>query len=126
MDLEGRRRSTNFEDRGRGGGGGGGLPIQALSSITRLIGLKGTLVLAAVAAIGYFVLPSSLKQQLIQALAGGEQGSGSAAAGKVCEASPDNAKACDFSRAVLASTEDVWNAQFQQGALPTYGTAPGP
>jgi predicted metalloprotease len=43
----------------------------------------------------------------------------------VCQASPANAKACDFSRVVLASTEDVWNAQFQRAALPRYETAPG-
>jgi predicted metalloprotease len=39
-----------------------------------------------------------------------------------CEAHP---QACDFARAVLASTEDVWAAQFQQGRLPDYGERPG-
>ena len=34
-------------------------------------------------------------------------------------------QACDFSRAVLGSTEDVWRAQFQQGRVPNYGTQPG-
>ena len=44
MDIEGQRRSSKFEDRGVGGrgGGGGGLPINALSSIVRLLGVKGT------------------------------------------------------------------------------------
>ena len=33
MRIDGRRRSSNFEDRGTGrGGGGGGIPIQALAS----------------------------------------------------------------------------------------------
>jgi predicted metalloprotease len=124
MDIEGRRRSTEFEDRGRGGGGGGGgLPIQALTSVMHLLGVKGTLVLAAVLGVGYFVLPSSIKQQLFGALGG--QGSGRAAqgSGSVCQASAENGKACDFSRVVLASTEDVWAAQFQKGALPRYETA---
>jgi predicted metalloprotease len=44
----------------------------------------------------------------------------------VCQASAPNGKACDFSRVVLASTEDTWNAKFQGGALPSYGAAPGP
>jgi len=129
MDLEGHRRSTKFEDRGRGGGGGGGgLPIHALASLTRLLGIKGTIAIAAIAGVVYFVLPSSLKQQLLLAVSGESAvPSGSqAGSGKVCETSANNAKACDFSRGVLASTEDVWNAQFQRNALPSYGKAPGP
>jgi predicted metalloprotease len=38
--------------------------------------------------------------------------------------SPGNGKACDFSRVVLASTEDVWSAKFRAGELPRYGRAP--
>lgn len=124
MDIEGQRRSSKFEDRGSGGGGGGGgLPINALSSVVRLLGFKGTLVLGAIAA-GVFVLaPASLKQALLSALGGGNQSSSRASSGtgSACQASAENNKACDFSRAVLASTEDVWAAQFQQGNLPRYG-----
>ncbi len=43
----------------------------------------------------------------------------------VCEASQANGAACDFSRVVLASTEDVWTPIFDRGALPDYGRAPG-
>jgi uncharacterized protein len=127
METEGRRRSSNFEDRGAGrGGGGGGLPVQGLMSIVRLLGLKGTLVVGAVLGVLYFLLPSSLKQQLLGALSGGGQQSGtSQGAGSVCQASPANGKACDFSRVVLASTEDVWTPLFQGSALPRYGTPPG-
>ncbi|HVR20578.1 MAG TPA: neutral zinc metallopeptidase [Polyangiaceae bacterium] len=125
MDIQGRRRSSNFEDRGRGGGGGGGVPIQALTSVVRLLGVKGTLIIGAVLGVGYFVLPSSLKQQLFGALSG--QGSGQAAqgSGSVCQASAENGQACDFSRVVLASTEDVWTGHFQKGALPKYESPPG-
>ncbi|MFZ5895139.1 MAG: neutral zinc metallopeptidase [Myxococcota bacterium] len=122
MEIEGRRRSTNFEDRGAGrGGGGGGVPIQAISSLFRILGPKGTVIVAAIAGVGYFVLPSGLKQQLLRALTGGQTTSSTAGGGKVCDASQKNAKACDFSRAVLASTEDVWAEHFQRQALPTYG-----
>jgi uncharacterized protein len=126
MDIQGRRRSSNFEDRGSGGGGrGGGLPVQGLSSLVRLLGVKGSLIAAAVLAVGFFVLPASLKQQLLGALSGGSAQSGSAqGAGSVCEASGENGKACDFSRVVLASTEDVYKPLFQSGALPRYAAAP--
>ena len=128
MRIEDQRRSSNFEDRGtgRGGGGGGGLPIQALVSLVSLLGFKGTLLAGAALAIGFFVLPAGIKQELLGALAGGGEGAISTqGAGSVCEASQANGAACDFSRAVLASTEDVWTQQFERGALPSYGSAPG-
>jgi predicted metalloprotease len=126
MRIEGQRRSSNFEDRGAGRGGGGGVPIQALLSLVSLLGFKGTLVAGAVLAIGFFVLPATLKQELLGALTGGGQGSLSTpGAGSVCDASQANGAACDFSRVVLASTEDVWTQQFERGALPNYGSAPG-
>jgi predicted metalloprotease len=123
MDIEGRRRSENFEDRGRGSGArGGGLPVQALFSIAQMLGPKGLLVMGVVAVGGYFFLPAGIKHQLFGALSG-EQESG-AGSGSVCATSAENKKACDFSRVVLASTEDVWTAQFRQAALPRYSTAP--
>ena len=123
MDIEGRRRSSNFEDRGRGsGGGGGGLPVGALMSVARLLGFKGVLMVGAVLGVGYFLLPSEIKQQVLGGLQG--SGQGTQGSGSVCQASPRNGKACDFSRVVLASTEDVWTAQFQKGALPRYASPP--
>ncbi|GMV19675.1 MAG: neutral zinc metallopeptidase [Myxococcales bacterium] len=128
MRTEGRRRSSHFEDRGAGaGGGGGGVPIQALASVVRLFGWKGALIVAVVLGVGYFVLPSALKQQLLGALAGGGQQSGKGrGAGSVCEASPTNAKACDFSRVVLASTEDVWMPVFKSAGSGAASTAATP
>ena len=127
MDIEGQRRSGKFEDRGRGRGGGGGLPINALFSVVRLLGVKGTVIVGLLGAGVYFLAPASLKQALLGAVTGGSQapGTGASGTGSACEASPANAEACDFSRAVLASTEDVWKAQFGQGTLPDYGGAPG-
>ena len=109
MDIQDRRRSDNFEDRGTGrGGGGGGVPIQALTSIVSLLGVKGTLIVGALLAVVYFVLPAGFQQELLVALMGGGQGAPSApGAGSVCQASAANGAACDFSRVVLASTEDV-------------------
>jgi predicted metalloprotease len=125
--ITGRRKSSNFEDRGTGGGGsGGGVPIQALTSIVSLLGVKGTLIVGALLAVVYFVLPAGLRQDLLMTLMGGGQGAASApGGGSVCQASEANAAACDFSRVVLASTEDVWTPLFEQGTLPSYGTPPG-
>src|SRR6187549_1275798 len=124
MEINGRRRSEKFEDRGRGGsGGGGGIPIQALSSVLRLLGLKGTLVLGALAVGGFFRLPAELKVQLLGLLGAGDQEAASGT-GTVCDASQQNGQACDFSRAILASTEDVWTHIFAENRLPSYGEAP--
>jgi len=130
VDIEGQRRSSKFEDRGGDGGrGGGGLPINALSSLVRIIGVKGTVVVGAIGAGVYFLAPAGVKQALLRAVSGGAQRSSqttSGSSGSACQASASNGKACDFSRAVLASTEDVWAVQFKQGRLPTYGVRPPP
>jgi len=122
MDTEGRRRSDNFEDRGQGAGGGRtafALPVQALFGLVRILGIKGTLLVAAVVGAGYFLLPSGIKQQLFGS--GGDPARSGAGAASVCKSSPSSAKACDFSRVILASTEDVWTATFRRGELPSYG-----
>ena len=73
------------------------------------------------------VLPAELKQQLFGTLTGNSGATQSGpGAGSVCNTSPANERACDFSRVVLASTEDVWTAQFQGGRLPRYSHSPGP
>lgn len=120
MDIDGQRRSDNFEDRGSGsGGGGGGVGVRLLSAALRTFGIKGVVVGGLVLGGVYLFAPSSVKQSLL----GGTQTTQTA--GKVCDASPENAAACDFSRAVLASTEDVWTQQFSVGNLPDYGQNPG-
>jgi hypothetical protein len=125
MKIDGHRRSTKFEDRGTGGGGGrGALPVALLFGVARRIGLKGTLILAVLFGVGYFLMPASIRQQLLGQVTGGTTAAGGA--GKpACELSAENREACDFSRVVLASTEDVWNGKFREGALPDYGQKPG-
>jgi len=126
MDTEGRRRSDNFEDRGSGGGraAGGGMAGAALFALMRMLGWRGSLVLLAVAGGAYLLAPAGLKQAIRGALSGdpsGARGAGTGTMGSVCAASPAFGRACDFSRVVLASTEDVWAAEFRKGALPDYG-----
>jgi predicted metalloprotease len=131
LEIEGRRRSSKFEDRGNADGGGriagGGLPVGLLSALVRQLGFKGTLVVAAVLGVGYLVLPASLRQMLLGGAPSAAQGpAGAKAPGAgACNVSAASAKACDFSRVVLASTEDVWAEVFKEGALPRYQRAPG-
>lgn len=126
MDTEGRRRSDNFEDRGSGGGrsAGSGLAGAVFVGLLRSLGVRGTLVLVAVLGVAYLVAPAGIKQAVLGALSGdpSARNAGTETVGSsVCAASPASGKACDFSRVVLASTEDVWAAEFRKGALPDYG-----
>jgi predicted metalloprotease len=127
MDTGGRRRSDNFEDRGSGDGRAGqGAAGAALAGLLlRRLGLRGTLVVVAVIGGAYLLAPASLKQAILGALSGDPSGGrnvgAGSAGGSTCAASPALGRACDFSRVVLASTEDVWAAEFRKGALPDYG-----
>jgi predicted metalloprotease len=116
MRIDNQRRSDNFQDRGRGAGGGGGVPAGALFSLIRRLGFRGILIVGVLAAIVWFAFPSMRGPMM--SVVGGQGGQTVQGSGSVCES---NAQACDFSRAVLGSTEDVWRAQFQQGRLPNYG-----
>lgn len=123
MDLGDYRRSEQFEDRGTGRGGAqhaGGMGINVLLMLVHFLGWKKTAIIAAVAGLGYMIMPASVRNTLLGGAAA--QGSAQSAGGaKTCSLSESNAQACDFSRAVLASTEDTWSRKFAEGALPTYG-----
>lgn len=131
MRTDGQRRSDNYEDRGRGSGGGGmgggGLPGGVLFAILRRIGLRGILIAGVLLAGVWFFAPPGIKNMVFGALLGGTPGqTQTQGEGSTCESSPDATQACDFSRTILASTEDVWAAQFQQGRLPRYNNqSPG-
>jgi len=125
MRTEGHRRSDNFEDRGRGGGAvGAGVGAGALFAIIRRIGFRGVLIAAVILGGIYFFAPTGIRNAVFGALFGGVPGQSQSAGGEgqVCDT---EAEACDFSRTVLASTEDVWRQQFSQGRLPNYGVQPG-
>ena len=121
MRIDNQRRSDNFQDRGRGGGGGG-VGAMALFGLFRLLGLRGMIIAAIVLAGIYFFNPLGLRDAIFGGLAGGGGAQSASSEGSTCSASPEYGQACDFSRAVLGSTEDVWRAQFQQGRLPNYGS----
>lgn len=123
MDLGDYRRSEKFEDRGTGQGGSslaGGMGINVLFLLLRFLGWKKTAIIGAIGAVVYLVLPASVRSNLLGG--GARQGTAQAGAGgSACGLSASNERACDFSRAILASTEDVWSQKFAASALPTYG-----
>lgn len=125
MRTDNQRPSDNFNDRGSGGGAvGAGLGAGVLFSVIRRIGLRGTLI--AVVALGgiYLFNPFGIRDAVFGLLFGGVPGQTQTTqgAGAVCDT---QAEACDFSRRILGSTEDVWKAQFEQGRLPSYSAAAG-
>lgn len=130
MRMDDQRESGNFEDRGRGGGGamglgGGGAGI--LFGLFRVLGLRGTLIAVVVLGIVFLVNPFGLRDAIFGQVAGvtGQSAVTGAGTGGTCDISAENGAACRFSRQVLASTEDVWRAQFEQGRLPNYGRQAG-
>ena len=119
VDIDGKRRSDNFEDRGasgaRGGGGGGGIAGRLLGTAVSRFGIKGGVVVGLILGGVYLFGGDTARQALV----GGSTGAVTEGT-TVCDASKKNADACDFSRAVLASTEDIWNKQFTASKLPKY------
>src|SRR5215468_2966192 len=126
METGGRRRSDNFEDRGSGDrrSMGAGMGGALFAGLLRSLGVRGTLILLLVGGGIYLFAPAGLKQAIRGMLSGDQSADRNAATGtgsSTCAASPAFGRACDFSRVVLASTEDVWAAEFKKGALPDYG-----
>jgi predicted metalloprotease len=119
MRIDNQRRSDNFRDRGRGVGGGGAIPAGALIALVSRLGIRGVLLIGLLLLAVYFFMPGMRAPLLGMLGLGGGQ---TEASGQVCD---QHGQACDFSRAVLGSTEDVWRAQFAQGRVPNYGTQPG-
>ena len=101
MDLSNRRESTNIEDAtgGSGGGGGGG---------KKLLGGGIGIILVIVISLLTGKNPMALMDQLQGATGGGmEQG--------VCNNDESkNEELKKFARQIVASTEDVWAAEFQK------------
>lgn len=93
--------------------------------LVRVLGFKGTLILAVVGGAVYFLMPTSMRQAVVGQLTGGAETPAATPGAGACSLSPAHVSACDFSRVVLASTEEVWTNKFQAGQLPNYGSDPG-
>jgi predicted metalloprotease len=106
MQWQGRRRSTNVEDR-RGTGGGGGF------TGGRRAGVVGG-GLGAVALIVLYLIFGGDLSQITQGLQGGAETTTETSAGSAGELSAQDQEMGEFVSVVLADIEDVWNARFRE------------
>ncbi len=105
MKLEGRRESSNVEDRRRMGGG-----------TVAGLGLGGV----ALVAIITFLMGGNLGDVVQNVQNAG--GIGGMQQESSYEPTAENEALAKFSRQILASTEDVWSAYFRQNGIGTYRT----
>lgn len=101
MKLDGRRESSNVEDR-RGSGG------KAVG-----MGLGGVAIVALIT----LLMGGNLGDVLQTVVQSGGMGMGTETS---YEPTPENEALAKFSRQILASTEDVWNQYFQRNGLGSY------
>jgi predicted metalloprotease len=105
MQWQGRRRSTNVEDR-RGAGGGGGF------GGGRRAGVVGG-GLGAVALIVLYLIFGGDLSQITQGLQGGAETPTTTTSGSAGKLSQNDQEMGEFVSVVLADIEDVWGAQFK-------------
>ena len=102
MRLDGRRESSNVEDRrGMSGGTAAGIGLGGVALIALIVLLQG-------GSLGD-VVKSVINSGGIQTT---QQSS--------YEPTPENEALAKFSRQILASTEDVWSAYFREAGIGTY------
>lgn len=115
MRWQGRRKSSNVEDRRgmrtTGGGLGGGGLLRLLPLVFRFLGFKGTAVL--VVGIGAYGLFTGNLGNMLSVL--GLQQSGTATtASEPIQQSAEEKELVDFVSVILADTEETWSTLFQQ------------
>ena len=105
MKLDGRRESSNVEDRrGMSGGTAAGLGLGGVALIALIVLLQG----GSLGDVVKSVINSGGMEMTQQ------QGS--------YESTPEYEELATFSKQILASTEDVWSAYFRQNGIGTYRT----
>ncbi|MES9962741.1 MAG: neutral zinc metallopeptidase [Candidatus Sedimenticola sp. 20ELBAFRAG] len=115
MRWRGNRQSSNIEDRrgmrasrmGGIGRGGGGI-LRLLPVAFKFLGVKGTLIVAALV-LGYGFFTGNLSQ----ILGGGSFQANQTSTGPVKQ-SAEEKELVQFMSVVLADTEDTWNSLFQK------------
>ena len=104
MKLDGRRESSNVEDRrGMSGGTAAGLGLGGVALIALIVLLQG----GSLGDVVKSVINSGGMQTTQQTN---------------YEPTAENEALAKFSRQILASTEDVWSAYFRQNGIGTYRT----
>ncbi|MBD8489020.1 neutral zinc metallopeptidase [Echinicola sp. CAU 1574] len=120
MKWKGRRKSSNVDDRrgqSAGGFGGRGISSMLIGPLIKLLFSKVGLIL-----IGGFLLISWLTGtnplNLLQNFIGGN-GMVNEVATEVYQGTPEEEELAEFSKVVLADTEDVWNQLMENYREPT-------
>lgn len=116
MRWRGNRKSSHVEDRrnmrvSRLGGSGGGGILRLLPTIFKLLGFKGTLVLAA--CVGVYGLMTGNLGNLLGGL-GLQQENSSNMSAEPFQVSEKEKQLVDFVSVVLADTEDTWISLFRK------------
>lgn len=119
MKWQGRRQSSNVDDRRGLGGprmGSGGLNPFLIGPLLRILFSKTGMILIGVFLVGSFLLGYNPLSLLSGLLGGGGQGFTSETS---YTASPKEEEMAQFSATILADTEDVWNQQLGNYREPT-------
>jgi len=116
MRWRGNRKSNNIEDRrservsGLGGSGGGGM-LRLLPMVFKLLGFKGTVILAVcVGAFGLFT--GNLGN--ILAILGLQQDATTSVSEAPLRETAEEKELVDFISVILADTEETWSTLFRQ------------
>lgn len=118
MKWQGRRKSSNLDDR-RGASGSrgiGGLSPTLLAPLIRLLFSKTGLIIVGIFLLGSFIFGYNPLSILGNFFMGGNSSSVSTGNYKGTE---EENRLADFSATILASTEDVWNKTFDNYREPT-------
>lgn len=119
MKWQGRRQSSNIDDRRgqRGGGmGSGGFNPMLLGPLIRILFSKTGIILIGVFLVGSFLLGYNPLSLLGGLMGGGGQGLTTETSYKPTVHEEEMAK---FSATILGDTEDVWNRQLDNYREPT-------
>jgi uncharacterized protein len=117
MRWQGRRKSSNIEDRrgmhvsGADGGGSGGSMLRLLPMVFRFLGFKGTLILLlCLGAYGFF---SGNLDNILVGLGLQQDTPASISPGPLRQ-SAEEKELVDFVSVILADTEETWTTLFRQ------------
>lgn len=120
MKWQGRRQSSNIEDRrGQGGPkmGAGGFNPMLLGPLFKILFSKVGLIIVGIFIVGSMVMGYN-PLSLLSSLMGGDGGQGFTTDTSYTPTAEENEMA-DFAGTILADTEDVWNQQMDNYREPT-------
>jgi len=114
MKWQGRRKSSNIDDRrGRSSGGmnfgsraGGGLGALLTGPLLKMLFTKKGLIIAGIVVVISFAMGKNPLSLISQLMGGGQGFTSTTTQGP---RSPEEDKMVEFCSTILASTEDVWN-----------------